>query len=476
MAYRATIYRKLVCCLLWAVCVVFAVGARADMVIEEARLANGMKVIVVPNPMVPAVTHMVWYRVGGMDDPVGKSGLAHFFEHMMFKATKNHPANAFPERVAELGGEDNAFTSHDYTAYYQTVAKEHLAEMMRWESERMQHIVFDAAEVAREKQVILEERAMRTESNVHGLLAEQMRAALFVNHPYGQPVIGWAEEIKAISAADLREFYQQTLKPANALLVVAGDTTMADVLPLAKRYYGGIPSGVPLVRPQRPEPAARAERFVLLRHEQVKQKSWQRWYLAPSQTAGQTADAYALSLLAQLLGGGQTSFLYQELVEKRKLASAISAGYDDVSAGPGIFTIRATPLPGVTMQALGQAVDALLQQWLRGGISDVELSRAQRLFTTQATYAREGLNTMPTIVGTVWAAGLPMQYIHQWTGRIQQVKAADVAAAAERLLRPEASVTGWLLPEPAAAPSPQAAGAKVGTKVSTEAKEACHAS
>src|SRR4051794_2386117 len=306
-----------------------APGASAGTTaIADFRLDNGMEVVVIPDHRAPVVTHMVWYRNGSADDPLGKSGIAHFLEHLMFKGTKKHKQGEFSEVVAELGGQENAFTSNDYTAYFQRIAKEHLPVLMAFEADRMTNLVLTDDIVAPERDVVMEERRMRTDGDPASQLNEAVQAALFTHHPYGKPIIGWMHEIEDLGREDALSYYNRYYTPENAILIVAGDVEPEDVRKLAAEHYGRIPPrGEAPVRHRPREPEPRARRLVTLADEKVQQPSHQRVYLVPSYTSAAPGEAEALEVLAHLLGGGQTSLLYRHLVLEQKIAVMAGAYY-----------------------------------------------------------------------------------------------------------------------------------------------------
>jgi zinc protease len=433
------------------VCLSAAAQAEQPQV-EEFTLSNGMPVVLLPNDRVPAVSHTLWLRVGAADDPQGASGLAHYHEHLMFKGTLTYPEGEYEARVEAMGGETNAFTGADYTGYYVNIATEHLEEVMQLEADRMQHLRPLPEHYAKEREVIVEERRMRIENQPAALLAEQMNAALYQHHPYQTPIIGWMHEMQELSAADAQDFYTQYYHAGNMLLVVAGDIDRAALQALAERYYGSIPARPAYRRDWVQEPPQRAARHVSLRHAQVQQAQFKRYYLVPSHTTAVDADgpehAMALALLAQWLGGGDTGMLYQKLVREQGVAVGASAGYSGLSAGPAEFVISVTPATGVSPQTIEEKVDAVLAEALRQPVAKDELERIRTLFKADAIYAREGLQSLAWYAGTLLALGLPMDYLTDWEERVDAVD-EDAVAAALAVLHPQASVTGYLLPEEA---------------------------
>jgi zinc protease len=414
---------------------------------ETFTLANGMTVVVVPNHRVPVVTHMVWYKVGAADEPAGKSGIAHFFEHLMFKGTEKRAAGEFSKAVARNGGRENAFTGQDYTAYHQTVAVDRLELLMEMEADRMTHLVLTENEVEPERLVIFEERRQRTGNNPRAILGEHVNAALFLNHPYRKPIIGWEHEVKALGIEDLRSFYRLWYAPNNAILVVAGDITAAQLRPLAEKYYGVISRAATPVRARPQEPPQRAARRVILRDSRVRQESWSRAYLAPSYLSGASEHAHALEVLAEVLSGGATSRIYRKLVVERKLAVSAGAYYSADRLGPARFAFYGSPRQGVRLAALSAAFDGEIAALLKDGVDEKEVARAIGRLQAEAIYARDSLATGARVLGAALSIGRTVEDVETWPERIGAVTAADVDAAARAVFRIERSVTAALLPE-----------------------------
>lgn len=421
--------------------------ATADAKVFEPKsitLPNGLQVVVIENHRAPVVTQMIWYKVGSADDPPGKSGIAHFLEHLMFKATKNLKTGEFSKIVARNGGRNNAFTSNDYTAYHQTIATDRLEIVMKLEAERMQHLIIDAKEIEPERQVVLEERRSRTENRPTGRLREQFIAALYLNYPYRIPVIGWPNDIHTISKYDLERFYRRWYTPNNAILIVAGKTTMTKVRPLAEKYFGPIPRGPKLDRKRIAEPEHQAARRVVLRDPRVRQPSWRRAYLAPSFGWGASEHAYPLEVLATIIGGGSTSRLYRRLVIEKKIALSASAFYDGEGIGPTKFLFTAIPSPGTTLEKLEHAIEREIADLLLNGITREELKRTKRSMHAQAVYARDSLRAGPQVIGAALATGRTIKESEAWPQRIAAVNTTQILAAARALFVEKKSVTGLL--------------------------------
>src|SRR6267142_1272071 len=323
-------------------------------------LGNGLQVVVIPDHRTPVVTQMIWYKVGSADETPGKSGLAHFLKHLMFKGTRKHPAGEFSKTVLRIGGNENAFTSVDYTGYFQRVPREQLGRVMEFEADRMTGLILRDENVLPERDVVLEEYNMRVANNPESRLNEQMMAALYLNHPYGRPVIGWRQEIEQLDREDALAFYKRFYAPNNAIVVIAGDVDAKDVRPLAERTFGEVAPqpAIPVkrLRPQEPTPAA--PRTVTLSDPRVEQTSVRRYYLVPSAATAAAGESPALDVLAQLMGGGSPSYLYRALVIDRPLAVTAGAGSQGTSLDPTQFMISASPKPGVVFAQIEQVIDS----------------------------------------------------------------------------------------------------------------------
>lgn len=412
---------------------------------QTFTLANGMQVVVIANHRMPVVTHMVWYKVGAADEPPGRSGLAHLLEHLMFKGTAHHPAGTFSRIVAANGGHENAFTSHDYTAYFQSVARDRLGLMMELEADRMANLAFDDAAFAAERDVVLEERRQRVDSDPAALLAERVDATFFVNSSYRRPVIGWEHEIRALSADDVRAFYKRWYRPANAILLVAGDIGLDEVRMLAEKTYGALDGAAVPQREVLDEPPPLGARQVTLHSDRVRQPAWWRHFPAPGYGTGDQATADALEVLAEVLGGGPTSRLYRALVVEAGKAVAASAGYDPSQRGPTRLTLSASPRPGVTIGALAALVEAELAKVVRDGVSADEVARVKERLASEAIYARDALATGAYVLGEALALGRTIADVEGWPERIAAVSAEQVTAAARAVLDDHHAVTALLL-------------------------------
>ena len=420
----------------------------AGAAVTDFKLDNGLSVVVIPDHRAPVVTHMIWYRNGSADDPPGKSGIAHFLEHLMFKGTHTHANGAFSEAVAEIGGQENAFTSNDYTAYFQRVAKEHLGQMMEFEADRMTGLTLTDEIVAPERDVVLEERRMHCDADPGSQLNEAVQAALFTHHPYGTPIIGWGHEIEGLGREDALAYYRRFYTPENAILVVAGDVEPDETLRLAKEYYGKIPArGAPPVRLRPKEPTSVARRLVTVNDEKVEQPAWQRVYLTPSQTTAEPGQSEALEVLAHLLGGGQTSLLYRALVIEEKVAVAAGAYYMGNALDDTRFYLYGMPAHEVSLPALDAAVDRVLAKFVAEPLEDGTLERAKTRLIAEAIYAQDSQAMLARWYGASLATGQTLKDVQEWPARIEAVTAEAVIEAARKWLDRRRAVTGYLLPK-----------------------------
>jgi zinc protease len=409
-------------------------------------LTNGLEVVVIPDHRTPVVTHMVWYKVGAADETPGKSGLAHFLEHLMFKGTAKNPQGLFSQTIATIGGQENAFTSSDYTGYFQRATREHLKMLMEFESDRMTGLVLTDDVVKPELAVVLEEQNMRVANNPGARLEEQMEAALYLNHPYGRPVIGWRQEIEKLNREDALAFYKRFYTPNNAVLIVAGDVTAEQVKTLAEETYGKVQKVTeigPRVRPQ--EPVHEAPRTVTLADPRVTQPSLQRLYLSPSYTTAKPGEAEALDVLAHILGRGSNSRLYQALVLDKGIAVNAGAGYQGTALDYSRLNVFGAPKPGTTLQQIEEAIDAVVAEVIDKGVTAEELDRSKSRLIADAVYAQDSQSTLARWYGAALTSGGTVEQVKSWPEQIRAVSADSVRAAARQWLDKRRSVTGYLI-------------------------------
>ena len=419
-----------------------AQGKTTDFILD-----NGMQVVVIEDHRAPVVVHMVWYKVGSADEPSGKSGIAHFLEHLMFKKTKNLQAGELADTVAANGGSHNAFTSLDYTGYYQRVAADRLELMMQMESDRMTGLQLSPDDIAVERNVVIEERNQRTESAPGALFNEHLNAALFLNHPYGVPIVGWMHELEELNYDDAMAFYKQHYAPNNAILVVAGDVTPDDVKTLAERYYGVLPANRAITpRARRQEPPHRAARRVIFHDERVAQPFFTRTYLAPERNSGNQRGAAALVYLAQILGGSSaTSVLGRTLQYDTKQAIYTSAQYRPMALDPSTFSLVAVPASDVSLQQIEDALEATIANFMADGI-DIELfERIKSQFRASEIYAMDNVSGIAQRYGAALTQGLTVADVQAWPQILQEITPEEVMTLAGQLFDEKASVTGWLM-------------------------------
>lgn len=416
--------------------------------VDSFTLDNGLEVVVIPDRRAPIVTHMLWYKVGSADEQPGRTGIAHFLEHLLFKGTETHPAGEFSGRIAAIGGRENAFTSYDYTAYYQQVAPGALREMMEFEADRMRNLVLTEDAVTTERGVIVAERNTRVENRPSAILSEEFDATLYQNHPYGKPVIGWMHEIEKLGRTDALEFYERYYAPNNAILVVAGDVDPATVRSYVDETYALIESGPELPARVRPtEPEQNTARTVTLHDQRVTVPTVQRSWIVPSYNTDENMEAESLDLLGEILGGGIRSRLYQELVVRQGIASSAGAWYRGTALDDSSFSVYGSPRAEGSLEAVEAAIRAEIAKIVAEGVTGAELDAAKTRYVRSAVFARDDQSSMARIYGSTLTTGGSVEDIAEWTARIRSVTADQVKAVAVRYLDERRSVTGYLLPE-----------------------------
>ena len=414
--------------------------------ISDFILANGLELVVIPDHRAPVVTHMIWYKVGAADETPGKSGLAHFLEHLMFKGTAKNPTGKFSQVVARIGGQENAFTSQDYTGYFQRVPSEQLRTVMEFEADRMTGLQLTDDVVLPERNVILEEQNQRVGNNPRARLTEQIDAALYLNHPYGKPVIGWRQEMEQLSRDDAIGFYRRFYAPNNAIVVIAGDVDPAKVRTMVEETYGKIPRHgtiAPRVRPEEPPPVA--VRSLTVADPRVEMPALQREYLVPSFRTAKRGESEALEVLSHILGSGSNSRLYRALVVDKQIAVMASAWYDANALDLSKFGIQGGPRPGVTLPQLETEIDAVISQIVDKGVTAEELERTKTRLIADAVYAQDNQATMARWYGAALSTGATVNDVRSWTDRIRAVTADQVRDAARQWLEKRRSVTGYLI-------------------------------
>ncbi|WP_210327837.1 M16 family metallopeptidase [Mesorhizobium silamurunense] len=419
-----------------------------DGKVTDFLLDNGMEVVVIPDHRAPIVTHMVWYKAGSADEPIGKSGIAHFFEHLMFKATANHAAGELNRAVAEIGGSHNAFTFYDFTAFYQRVAPSALEQMMGFEADRMRNLSLSDDDIKTERDVILEERRWRIDNNPQAVLEEEVDATLWQNHPYRIPIIGWMQEMEQLNRADAIAFYNKYYNPNNAVLVVAGDVEPETVKALAEKTYGKLPRGpelLPRVRPVEPEQSTK--RTVTLSDARVSVPSFSTRWVVPSYRTAEHGEAEALDLLAEILGGGNRSRLYQQLVLKQGIATEASASFQGEMLDDAQFTVHGSPRGGASLADLKAAADAEVARIAKDGVTSEELDNAKDRYVRTLIFAQDEQDYLANMYGSTLAIGGTVKDVEEWPDRIRKVTPDQIKAVAARYLVSDHSTAGYLLPK-----------------------------
>jgi zinc protease len=414
----------------------------------EKTLGNGLKVIVKEDHRAPVLVQQIWYHVGSMDESTGTTGVAHVLEHMMFKGTKSVPPGEFSKRIAAAGGRENAFTSYDYTAYFQQLHKDQLDLAMKLEADRMHNLLLSDAEFKKEIQVVMEERRMRTDDEPHALLSEQLMAMAFQEHPYHNPIIGWMNDLKTLTAADARNWYKRWYTPNNATLVVAGDVKASNVFAMAQHYYGGIPArALPKRKNFTEPPQLGIKRFTVKAPAELPLLVMA--YQAPTlRDPQQDTVPYALEVLAGVLDGNQSARLNKTLVREKQLASSAGAGYDGTARGPSLFTLEGTPSEGISVAALETALREQIALLIRDGISPEELARVKAQVTANEVYKLDSVFYQAMQLGQMESIGLKHQDIPVMLAKIQAVTAQQVQDAAREILTDDNLIVGVLDPQP----------------------------
>lgn len=437
-----------------AFCLLTASPALAEEV-TTFQLENGLEVVVIEDHRAPVVTQMVWYRTGAADEAPGRSGIAHFLEHLMFKGTATVAPGEFSATVEAQGGDDNAFTSWDYTAYFQRIAADRLDLMMKYEADRMRNLQLLDEDIVTERAVIIEERKQRTDSSPAALLQEQMRAAQFLNHPYGIPIIGWKHEMETLDRQDAFDHYSRFYAPNNAILVVAGDVTPEAVRSMAETHYGPLAPSEAITERRRPsEPPQIAERRLTLSDERVSQPYVLRSYLAPERDPGDQQQAAALTILAELLGGSSQTSLFAQGLQfgPEPVAVFASAFYDGTTVDDGTFGLAVVPSPGVDLATAEAAMDDILARFIETGPDPDDLARIKTRIRASQIYARDNVDGLARRYGEALAIGLTVQDVEEWPTVLDSVTAEQVVEVARTVLDRNRAVTGWLMPKETPAP------------------------
>lgn len=414
----------------------------------ETTLDNGLRVIVKEDKRAPTAVHMVWYRTGSMDEVDGTSGVAHVLEHMMFKGTPSVGPGEFNKRVAAAGGRDNAFTSRDYTAYFQQIPKEKLDEMMQLEADRMRHLTVDPKEFAQEIKVVMEERRMRTDDNPQSKLFEQMNATAFQAHPYRRPIIGWMSDLETMTAADAKAWYDTWYVPNNAYVVVSGDVDHQEVFALAKKHYGALASRELPARKAQVEPRQEGPRQLTVKAPAELPVLIMAYHAPLIRNPKTDSDPYALQILAAILDGHDAARFNKKLVREDKVALSAGIDYDSTARGPGMLYLYGSPSEGKTVADLETALRAEIKRIQQHGVSESELKRTKAQLLAGQVYKLDSMFGQAMEIGQMEAVGLHWKDIDVMLEKLQQVSAADVQAAAKKYFNDDVLTIGILDPQP----------------------------
>jgi zinc protease len=413
----------------------------------ETTLKNGLRVIVKEDRRAPTAVQMVWYRIGSVDEVDGASGVAHVLEHMMFKGTPSFGPGEFNKRVAAAGGRDNAFTSRDYTAYFQQVPKEKLEEMVQLEADRMRHLNVDAKEFEQEIKVVMEERRMRTDDNPQAKLFEQMNAVAFQAHPYRRPIIGWMNDLETMTAADAKAWYDTWYVPNNATLIITGDVDHKNVFILAEKYYGPL-DGRPLpTRKAQTEPVQEGTRRVSVKAP-AELPVLIMGYKAPIlRDVEKDIDPYALDMLSAVLDGHDAARFNKHLVREQKVALSVGIDYDATARGPGMIYLSGSPAEGKTVPELEAALRSEIERVQKDGVSEQELKRAKAQLLASEVYKLDSMFGQAMEIGQTEAVGLSYKQLDRMLEKLQKVSAAEVQAVAKKYFTDDTLTIGVLEPQ-----------------------------
>ena len=412
---------------------------------KQFKLKNGLQVIVIENSRAPVVSQMIWYNVGSIDEKFGKSGLAHFLEHLMFKGTKKYPSGYYSKYISKNGGTENAFTSFDYTAYYQIVPTEHLEKIVELEADRMTNLTLTDEQVETEKKVILEERYQRIDSKPSAILDESIRKSLFPNHTYGTPIIGWEHEIKALTIDDVRKFYNDYYNPKNAILIFSGDVSLKKAKEYSEKYFGKIKvkNQININRIKLNDPVLRTNIRINYDDENVKQKIWKRSFKTSSYKES-IKNGIALDLGLKILTGGSTSILYRELVEKKKLVSSIGGYYQGMSRDKATVNFYAIPNENVEISNLEKQIYEIMKKSVVNGITEDRFILQKKKYEHESIYLRDSIFQPAQIVGEALSIGIALEEIESWDDFLNEITIEDVKNELKKFIKNNNYVTGLL--------------------------------
>jgi zinc protease len=422
-------------------------AAALDIDVRSFTLKNGLQVVVIPDRRAPVVTHMVWYKVGAADEPKGKSGIAHFLEHLLFKGTPKYPAGEFSRTLRRNGAEENAFTTQDYTGFYQRIAKDRLSLAMELEADRMANLKLSEKDVVPELAVVEEERRSRVDNEPSSLLIEQMDAALYSAHPYGKPVIGWMPEVMKLTTEDAMSFYRSYYTPANAVVVVAGDVEVDEVRKLAEKYYGVLPNTAsPPPRTRTPEPEPIAARRIIMSDPRIGIDLLQRAYLVPSFSTAKGNEAAALDVLTDILGGSVSARLSKRLVTADKVAQEAGAFYSGDEMDYGKLVVYAAASLGSDLVGAERSIDQVIADIAERGVTGDELELAKKRLRADLIYSMDAQSALARVFGSAMTTGSTIEDVLAYSDRLNSVTLDQVKGVAAKYLRLERSVTGIITP------------------------------
>ena len=430
---------------LFLIIILFSKFAFAEFKPQHTILENGLKIVVLENNRVPAIAHSIWYKVGSADEPNGKSGIAHFLEHLLFKGTEKLKPGEFSQIVARNGGKENAFTSKNYTGYFQLIHKSKLELIMSLEADRMKNIKLIEKEFENEKTVVLEERYSRIDNNPSALLSEQINTALFMNHPYRKPIIGWEHEIKNLSLKDVMSFYEKYYAPNNAIIVICGDVTLEEVVKIAKKHFGSIKPSKIEERLWTEEPTQHAPRVVILKSENTAIPVFKRHYLVPTYTKSKK-ESIALQVFTEIFGNSSTGMLFDEFVKNKKIATSAAAYYYPDGFGDTSFTISIVPKKGITLNKIESELNIYLKEIKEKVVNKDELKSTKKRLVNETIFAQDSLYMGMRIFGSSLSTGYSLKDIIDWSSDIQKVSLDDIQNILSKIFDSNKSVTGLLLP------------------------------
>ncbi len=431
-----------------------AASDRLKVKVQEFTLTNGLKILLVEEPKAPVVTVQIWYKVGSRNEVMGRAGLSHMLEHMMFKGTPKFGKGEFSKIIKKNGGNDNAFTSQDFTAYFENLAADKLGLALEMEADRLKGLLLDDKEFQLEREVVKEERRLRVEDVPPSYLVEQMYSQAFMVHPYHWPIIGWFNDLNAMNREDLKAYYEKYYAPNNATLVIVGDVKAEIALPMIKQYFEGIPKGSPPRTPAIVEPEQKGERRIIVKRE-AQLPFIYFGYKVPN---FKSPDVYALAVLENILSAGKSSRLYEALVYRKKLALQVGAGYNELAADPELFTFYALVQPKAKVEDVEKAVLVEIERLKKEPPSDHELQKAKNHVEARTLFEQDSVFRQAMLLGTAETVGAGWQYIVDYVDKLHSVTKEDVQRVAGKYLNADTRTVGILIPVPASARARPVAG------------------